>query len=145
MAYTPKEWQCGDIVTAEALDNIEGGIQEALDGASPSIKVAHVTADITNDNQFENVQSDADYNELSEVLENGGIVMVQSTLREQHLLPSSDSVTTTKVMWACAAYVKSVPESAMYTPYIEAHFDYTSLARTYRVVISPEGSTSIVS
>ena len=28
MAYTPTEWQTGDIVTAEKLNKIEGGIEE---------------------------------------------------------------------------------------------------------------------
>lgn len=31
MAYEPTTWACGDIVTAEKLNNIEDGIQEALD------------------------------------------------------------------------------------------------------------------
>lgn len=26
MAYTPKEWKCGDSITAEALNHIEQGI-----------------------------------------------------------------------------------------------------------------------
>lgn len=31
MAYTRKTWECGDIVTAEALNNLEGGVEEALE------------------------------------------------------------------------------------------------------------------
>lgn len=30
MAYEPKEWQCGEYISAEGLNNIEEGIQEAL-------------------------------------------------------------------------------------------------------------------
>ena len=41
MAYTPTEWECGDVVTAEKLNNIEEGIQEALEsgggGAEPLV------------------------------------------------------------------------------------------------------------
>ena len=31
MAYEPKTWVCGETITADALNNIEGGIQDALD------------------------------------------------------------------------------------------------------------------
>lgn len=31
MAYTPKTWACGETITAEKLNNIEEGIQEALE------------------------------------------------------------------------------------------------------------------
>lgn len=31
MAYTPKQWVCGETITAEGLNNIEEGIQDALE------------------------------------------------------------------------------------------------------------------
>ena len=31
MAYTPKQWVCGETITADGLNNIEEGVQEALD------------------------------------------------------------------------------------------------------------------
>ena len=33
MAYTPKEWQCGDTITAEELNRMEEGISSASGGA----------------------------------------------------------------------------------------------------------------
>lgn len=30
MAYEPTNWVCGDVVTADKLNNMEEGIQEAL-------------------------------------------------------------------------------------------------------------------
>lgn len=30
MAYEPKEWACGDIISADGLNNLETGVQEAL-------------------------------------------------------------------------------------------------------------------
>ena len=30
MSYTPKEWVCGETITADALNNLEGGVQQAL-------------------------------------------------------------------------------------------------------------------
>ena len=32
MSYEPKEWTCGETITADALNNIEEGIQDALEG-----------------------------------------------------------------------------------------------------------------
>lgn len=31
MAYEPNTWECGDIVTADKLNNLEEGVQEALE------------------------------------------------------------------------------------------------------------------
>lgn len=31
MAYTPTTWECGDAITAAKLNNLEGGVQEALE------------------------------------------------------------------------------------------------------------------
>lgn len=31
MAYTPNRWECGDAISAEKMNNIEEGIQEALE------------------------------------------------------------------------------------------------------------------
>jgi hypothetical protein len=36
MAYEPKEWQCGDTITADDLNHIEQGVADAS-GASPLI------------------------------------------------------------------------------------------------------------
>ena len=32
MSYTPKEWQCGDTITAEAMNHIEQGIAQNSGG-----------------------------------------------------------------------------------------------------------------
>ena len=34
MAYEPKEWVCGETITAEALNHIENGIEECCSGGS---------------------------------------------------------------------------------------------------------------
>lgn len=31
MAYTPTEWNCGDTITADKMNNLEEGVQEALE------------------------------------------------------------------------------------------------------------------
>lgn len=41
MAYTPKNWVCGETITNVGLNNIEEGIQEALDCCSGGIFVAN--------------------------------------------------------------------------------------------------------
>lgn len=35
----PKVWECGDVVTADALNNIEQGIQQALDGGGGASRI----------------------------------------------------------------------------------------------------------
>lgn len=37
MAYEPKTWACGDVVTADALNKIEQGIAEASSGGGTSL------------------------------------------------------------------------------------------------------------
>lgn len=37
MAYTPTDWRCGDVVTAEALNKMEQGIANAGGGQEPLI------------------------------------------------------------------------------------------------------------
>lgn len=43
MSYTPTEWKNGDIITAEKMNNIEGGITNAMTG-----KMAIVSASASN-------------------------------------------------------------------------------------------------
>lgn len=37
MAYTKKTWECDDVITAEALNNLENGVEEALQGGGWSV------------------------------------------------------------------------------------------------------------
>lgn len=37
MAYEPKTWECGEVVTAEALNNMEQGIADASSGVDKEI------------------------------------------------------------------------------------------------------------
>lgn len=43
MAYTPKQWVCGEKITADGLNNIEEGVQEALVGGGASIPKVNIT------------------------------------------------------------------------------------------------------
>ena len=38
MAYEPKTWECGEVVTADALNNMEQGIADASSGGGIEIK-----------------------------------------------------------------------------------------------------------
>lgn len=52
MAYTPTEWKCGDVITAEALNKLEGGVAEAIEccsGGSNELLVVNVTYDEATD------------------------------------------------------------------------------------------------
>ena len=37
MAYEPKTWECGETITADALNNLEEGVQEALECCSGGV------------------------------------------------------------------------------------------------------------
>lgn len=42
MSYEPKEWVCGDTITAEALNHMENGIEEASQGGAEPLLVNSV-------------------------------------------------------------------------------------------------------
>lgn len=37
MAYTPTEWVCGDIITAEKLNKLENGLADCCGGSAPLV------------------------------------------------------------------------------------------------------------
>lgn len=45
MAYTPKTWVCGETITADGLNNIEEGVQEALECCESGGSLPTVTTD----------------------------------------------------------------------------------------------------
>ena len=47
MAYEPKTWECGDVVTADALNHIEQGIAESGGGTVEVIKIATLNGGYT--------------------------------------------------------------------------------------------------
>ena len=47
MAYEPKEWVCGETITADALNHIEEGIEECCGGASGVVLEVVETRDAT--------------------------------------------------------------------------------------------------
>lgn len=49
MAYTPTEWQTGDVVTAEKLNKIEGGIEECSSNTSSVSGLVETSIDTQED------------------------------------------------------------------------------------------------
>lgn len=50
MPYTKTEWETGDLITAEALNNIEDGVGDAVDNAETALeKVNGITFTINDD------------------------------------------------------------------------------------------------
>ena len=43
MAYTKHEWECGETITAEKLNNLEGGVEEALECCDSNDNILIVT------------------------------------------------------------------------------------------------------
>ena len=54
MAYTPTEWQSGDIVTSEKLNKIENGIAGAGGGGLPDLFSINVARDLNDDSYIPN-------------------------------------------------------------------------------------------
>lgn len=45
MAYTPTEWKCGDTISADRMNNLESGVQEALEccgGGGGSVRIIRI-------------------------------------------------------------------------------------------------------
>lgn len=68
MSYTPTNWKKGDVVTSEKLNNIEGGISNAVN----AVMVVNFTVDGTPPN--ETATADKTYEEIMAVIEAGGYV-----------------------------------------------------------------------
>lgn len=76
MAYEPTNWVCGDIVTADKLNNMEEGIQEALTccesgGGTSEPLIVNVTKP---DPNYAYYVLDKTYNEILEVVQSGKLV-----------------------------------------------------------------------
>ena len=80
MAYTPTNWQCGDVVTAEALNKIEQGIASASGGSSPTAPlILNVETDET-DPQNPIVEITTPYSEIKAAYLSGRAVILDPVL-----------------------------------------------------------------
>ena len=70
MAYEPKEWVCGDTITADDLNRIEDGVADASNLAS-ELMIVHLNKDA----QSGNITSDTPYNDIFEHLNAGKIAI----------------------------------------------------------------------
>lgn len=79
MAYEPKEWACGDVVTADALNHIEQGIAEAGGGGASLViqftqkAGAPTTETIAGGEQYTfECEATKTFDEVYEYITNGG-------------------------------------------------------------------------
>ena len=70
MAYEPKEWVCGETITADGLNNLEEGIQEALDCCGGGAMIVGVSEEICEGDQVRMVL-DKTWNEIKTAYDNG--------------------------------------------------------------------------
>lgn len=68
MAYTPKEWECGEVVTAEALNHIEQGILGASSSGASSLVIKAASIE-KGDTAY--VYTDKTFNEVADAMRNG--------------------------------------------------------------------------
>ena len=76
MAYTPTEWKNGDVITAEKLNNIENGIVN-IESEGVPIAIVDVVAAV--DAGDYDAQSDATYEQLTSLFNEGKIVIAKVT------------------------------------------------------------------
>ena len=77
MAYEKKTWETGEVITADGLNHIEDGVQEALASGGSDVLVTHITTDITA--STEQIDGDMTYTEIDEALLAGKVVFLQVT------------------------------------------------------------------
>lgn len=76
MPYVRKTWQCGDVVTDEALNNIEDGIEEALQGGGGGVLVVHIEElPCPNNPEKTLLQLDKTWQEIHDAFLNGAVVI----------------------------------------------------------------------
>lgn len=75
MAYEPKTWECGDVVTADALNHIEQGIAESGGGTSQFV---------VHGSEFRGTTFVADktYAEIAEAYQNGADIVLDVAIGE---------------------------------------------------------------
>lgn len=73
--YIPKRWNCGDPITTDDLNNIETGIQVALDccNGGGGVFIIHATG------TEPNIELDMTCDEMADILDNGGMLIVESS------------------------------------------------------------------
>lgn len=79
MAYEPKEWVCGDTITADDLNRIEEGVA----GASNSdVLVVHITAqsDFSTNPPITTYTSDKTYDEINSAYNEGKVIVIESNI-----------------------------------------------------------------
>ena len=69
MAYTPTNWECGDVVTAEALNKIENGIANASGGGNEIVVIR--AASISEDGNNIIITTDKTWQEIFDALTDG--------------------------------------------------------------------------
>lgn len=84
MAYDRKIWECNETISAEALNNIEDGIEEALSGGGGSPLVVHSAWD----EDREQYVMDTTFGEIRQAVDNGRqVLLVRESLYEDEEYP----------------------------------------------------------
>lgn len=113
MAYTPKQWVCGETITADGLNNIEEGIQEALEVDHP---VLVIDALIRQSGSDWVVETEATLEEIGNAWENGKAVFARTTVAPT----GYPEAYWERAVAPLNAYTSNVNASFNWTPYVGA-------------------------
>lgn len=129
MAYTPTNWQCGDVVTAEALNKIEQGIASASGGSGGG---ESTLVNIPSTSTCTLVLTDNYQNDAAVTLAAGECKTVVLTRY------SGDNVPTDRTVEFAVKKIEIIPTST-YADIVLAGFD----ANAHTVTLKNLGSASI--
>lgn len=90
MAYVKQNWQCEDLITADKLNHMEDGIENA--GSSASVAVVHITG------EDPSYSADMTCEEMIAVIENGGMLFAEMYGAYYPLIGYSSSQATRLIM-----------------------------------------------
>ena len=71
MAYEPKTWVCGETITADGLNNLEEGVQEALECCGGGGGTEPLVVEITYDSSSDSFIASKSYYEVATAVQNG--------------------------------------------------------------------------
>ena len=138
MAYTPKEWITGEYVTAENLNNIETGIQEAMDMMASEGKVlTYLMYDLEGTNGC----FDLTWNEARQQLIEGKIII----LAEQVTITGGDPLSISFDYYLITSLIKSNNGQDTYRYHVNAISLLTHNSKEYNVLgDDPDGKIFII-
>lgn len=116
MAYVKQNWECGETITADKLNHMEDGIENA--GGSASVAVVHITG-----NDPSQLSADMTCDEMVAVIENGGMLFAEMDGAYYPLIGYSSSQATRLILPLLTFELISVNQNGVSAETIQINSD----------------------